>query len=117
MLGDCLYQRLYADEPYLTPATTLALVARIQAFGAKLAIEGHDENLLDTEAFARRLHELRSAAERVHRAGRRGARDGGRRGRPRDARVPAGGRGPRAVARRAATALSASHSGRPAWVG
>lgn len=69
VLGDCLYQRLYADEPYLTPATLLALTARIQAFGAKLAIEGHDDNLLDTEAFARRLHDLRSAAERVHALG------------------------------------------------
>jgi glyoxylase-like metal-dependent hydrolase (beta-lactamase superfamily II) len=69
MLGDCLYQRLYADEPYLTPSTALALVARIQAFGARLAIEGHDDNLLDTEAFARRLHDLRSAAERVHELG------------------------------------------------
>lgn len=69
VLGDCLYQRLYADEPYLKPASVLALTARIQAFGAKLAIEGHDDNLLDTAAFARRLHDLRSAAERVHALG------------------------------------------------
>jgi glyoxylase-like metal-dependent hydrolase (beta-lactamase superfamily II) len=69
VLGDCLYQRLYAPEPYLTPATVLALIARIQALGARLAIEGHDDNLLDTAAFARRLHDLRSAAERVHELG------------------------------------------------
>jgi len=69
VLGDCLYQRLYAHQPYLTPSAVLALTARIQAFGAKLAIEGHDENLLDTDAFARRLHDLRSAAERVHAQG------------------------------------------------
>jgi glyoxylase-like metal-dependent hydrolase (beta-lactamase superfamily II) len=69
VLGDCLYQRLYAPEPYLTPATVLALVARIHALGARLAIEGHDDTLLDSVAFARRLDHLRSAAERVHRLG------------------------------------------------
>ena len=69
VLGDCLYQRLYAPEPYLTVASVLALTARIGAFGAELAIEGHDDNLLDSEAFARRLARPRSAAERVHRLG------------------------------------------------
>jgi glyoxylase-like metal-dependent hydrolase (beta-lactamase superfamily II) len=69
MLGDCLYQRLYAPDPYLTPAAVLALTARIQALGARLAIEGHDDTLLDTAAFTRRLHDLRNAAERVHALG------------------------------------------------
>jgi glyoxylase-like metal-dependent hydrolase (beta-lactamase superfamily II) len=69
VLGDCLYQRLYAPVHYLTPATVVALVARIEALGAKLAIEGHGDTLLDTAAFARRLEGLRSAAERVHRLG------------------------------------------------
>jgi glyoxylase-like metal-dependent hydrolase (beta-lactamase superfamily II) len=69
VLGDCLYQRLYAAEPYLTPATVVALVARIEALGGKFAIEGHDDTLLETAAFARRLEGLRHAAERVHRLG------------------------------------------------
>jgi glyoxylase-like metal-dependent hydrolase (beta-lactamase superfamily II) len=69
MLGDCLYERLYAVEHYLTPASVLALTARIRAFGPLRAIEGHDDEVLDAARLERRLAALRGAAERVHELG------------------------------------------------
>jgi glyoxylase-like metal-dependent hydrolase (beta-lactamase superfamily II) len=69
VLGDCLYQRLYAPEPFLTVASVQALTARIGAYGARLAIEGHGDTLLDGEALARRLSGLAAAADRVERLG------------------------------------------------
>lgn len=69
VLGDCLYQRLYAPEPYLSIASVRALTARIAAYGAQVAIEGHDDTLLDGRALAGRLHGLADAADRVHRLG------------------------------------------------
>jgi glyoxylase-like metal-dependent hydrolase (beta-lactamase superfamily II) len=69
VLGDCLYQRLYAPEPFLTAASVRALVARIGSYGARLAIEGHDPTLLDADALARRLGGLADAADRVERLG------------------------------------------------
>jgi glyoxylase-like metal-dependent hydrolase (beta-lactamase superfamily II) len=70
VLGDCLYERLYAAEHYLTPASVLALTARIRAFGPLRAIEGHDAEVLDAGRLLARLAALRSAAERVHELGR-----------------------------------------------
>ncbi len=69
VLGDCLYQRLYAPEPYLTTTSVRALTERIGAYGARLAIEGHDDSLLDADALARRLGGLADAADRVERLG------------------------------------------------
>ena len=89
VLGDCLYQRLYAPEPFLTVASVQALTARIGAYGARLAIEGHDDTLLDGDALARRLSDLSERRRPGRPARRRRARDGARRRRPRDARVPA----------------------------
>ena len=69
VLGDCLYQRLYAAEPFLTAASVRSLTSRIGAYGARLAIEGHDDTLLDAELLARRLSDLADAADRVERLG------------------------------------------------
>jgi glyoxylase-like metal-dependent hydrolase (beta-lactamase superfamily II) len=69
VLGDCLYQRLYAPEPFLTAASVRALAARVGAYGARVAIEGHDDSLLDATALARRLGGLADAADRVERLG------------------------------------------------
>jgi glyoxylase-like metal-dependent hydrolase (beta-lactamase superfamily II) len=69
VLGDCLYQRLYAPEPFLTAASVRALAARVDAYGARVAIEGHDDSLLDATALARRLGGLADAADRVERLG------------------------------------------------
>jgi glyoxylase-like metal-dependent hydrolase (beta-lactamase superfamily II) len=69
VLGDCLYQRLYAPEPFLTVASVRALNRRIGAYGARLAIEGHDDTLLDAGALGRRLSGLDDAADRVERLG------------------------------------------------
>ena len=76
VLGDCLYQRLYADEPYLTVASAAGADGADRAYGARLAIEGHDDNLLDAEAFARRLHDLADAADRVNALGDEALDDG-----------------------------------------
>ena len=69
-LGDCLYERLYAPEPMLTIETSRALVRRIAAYGARLAIEGHDDALLDAARLGRRLDQLTAAAARVEKDGR-----------------------------------------------
>lgn len=64
-LGDCLYQRLYADEPHLTIPKLRALVRRIRAFEATWAIGGHDDALHDATGLTALLDELESAASLV----------------------------------------------------
>jgi glyoxylase-like metal-dependent hydrolase (beta-lactamase superfamily II) len=68
-LGDCLYQRLYADEPHLTIAGLRTLVRRIRAFGARRAIEGHGDAVRDAASLAAWLDELEGAADLVERDG------------------------------------------------
>jgi glyoxylase-like metal-dependent hydrolase (beta-lactamase superfamily II) len=69
VLGDCLYQRLYAAEPFLTGASVRSLTGRIGSYGARLAIEGHDDRLLDAGMLDRRLTDLAEAVDRVERLG------------------------------------------------
>ncbi len=69
VLGDCLYQRLYAPEPFLTAASVRSLTSRVGGYGAQLAIEGHDDRLLDAGMLAKRLSGLADAADRVERLG------------------------------------------------
>lgn len=69
VLGDCLYQRLYAPEPFLTIASVRSLATRVDAYGARLAIEGHNDEVLDAAALASRLSDLTDAADRVDRLG------------------------------------------------
>lgn len=69
VLGDCLYQRLYAPEPFLTSASVRSLASRVGAYGARLAIEGHNDEVLDAGALASRLSNLTDAADRVDRLG------------------------------------------------
>ena len=69
VLGDCLYQRLYAPEPFLTIASVRSLASRVGAYGARLAIEGHNDQVLDADALATRLADLTDAADRVDRLG------------------------------------------------
>jgi glyoxylase-like metal-dependent hydrolase (beta-lactamase superfamily II) len=64
-LGDCLYQRLYAPEPLLTVAGVRALLERVEPFPVTVAVEGHDDATADAAGFARRLEELRRAADLV----------------------------------------------------
>ena len=68
-LGDCLYQRLYAEDPHLTVAGIRGLVRRIRAFDALRAIEGHGDILHDADGLAARLDELDAAADLVERDG------------------------------------------------
>jgi glyoxylase-like metal-dependent hydrolase (beta-lactamase superfamily II) len=69
VLGDCLYQCLYAPEPFLTVASVRSLASRVGAYDARLAIEGHSDELLDAAELARRLSDLADAADRVDRLG------------------------------------------------
>jgi glyoxylase-like metal-dependent hydrolase (beta-lactamase superfamily II) len=64
-LGDCLYQRLYAPEPLLTIAGVRALLERVEPFPVTVAVEGHDDATADAAGYARRLEELRRAADLV----------------------------------------------------
>src|SRR3954454_222714 len=69
VLGACPSERLSAPEPFLTVASVRALTTRIGSYGARLAIEGHDDTLLDGDALTRRLTGLAQAADRVDRLG------------------------------------------------
>ena len=69
VLGDCLYQRLYAPEPFLTIASVRSLASRVGGYGARLAIEGHNPAMLDAAALATRLSDLTDAADRVEQLG------------------------------------------------
>ena len=90
VLGDCLYQRLYAPEPFLTIASVRSLASRDRRLRRAARDRGSRRHaMLDADALA-------TPALRPHRRGRPGrtarrrrARDGPRRRRPRDARVPA----------------------------
>jgi glyoxylase-like metal-dependent hydrolase (beta-lactamase superfamily II) len=64
-LGDCLYQRLYAPEPLLTIAGVRALLERVEPFPVTVAVEGHDDATADAAGYARRLEQLRRAADLV----------------------------------------------------
>jgi glyoxylase-like metal-dependent hydrolase (beta-lactamase superfamily II) len=68
-LGDCLYQRLYAPEPHLTLAGARAIADVVDAYGARVAIQGHFPELMDTAALAVDLERLRTGADRVERMG------------------------------------------------
>ncbi len=69
VLGDCLYQRLYAPEPFLTIASVRSLASRVGGYEARLAIEGHNDTMLDAGMLERRLADLTDAADRVDRLG------------------------------------------------
>jgi len=68
-LGDCLYERLYAPVEHYTPAGLAAVVERIAAYDATVAIEGHDPELHDAVRLRRRLAVLRAAALDAERLG------------------------------------------------
>jgi glyoxylase-like metal-dependent hydrolase (beta-lactamase superfamily II) len=68
-LGDCLYPCLHAPEPYLTAEGVRALVARVAAYDAHLAVEGHADEIDDVAAHIARLAELEHAVALVERHG------------------------------------------------
>ena len=68
-LGDALYQCLWGDPVYLTVAGTRALLERLAPFDPAFALEGHDEDVADAEAYAARIDDLRRACDLVERHG------------------------------------------------
>lgn len=64
-LGDCLYERLYAPEPHLTVPGVRGVVGRVRRLGARLAVEGHADEVSDTIAHRARLDQLEDAAALV----------------------------------------------------
>lgn len=68
-LGDCLYQRLHAPEPCLTVDGVRTLVGRVRAYGARIAVEGHADQVDDAAGHAARLDELEHAVALVERHG------------------------------------------------
>jgi glyoxylase-like metal-dependent hydrolase (beta-lactamase superfamily II) len=68
-LGDCLYQRLHAPEPLLTVAGVRALLEELARFDVGIAIEGHDDNVADADAYAARRATLLQATELVESSG------------------------------------------------
>jgi glyoxylase-like metal-dependent hydrolase (beta-lactamase superfamily II) len=64
-LGDCLYQRLHAPEPYLTITGVRRLTQRLARFEVDVAVEGHADDVADAAGFTARLAQLRLAADLV----------------------------------------------------
>ncbi len=64
-LGDALYQCLWGDPEYLTLAGVRGLLDRLARFDPAHALEGHDEEVADADAYAARLAQLRRACDLV----------------------------------------------------
>ncbi len=64
-LGDALYQCLWGDPEYLTVAGVRGLLDRLARFDPAFALEGHDEDVADADAYAARLAELLRACDLV----------------------------------------------------
>ncbi len=68
-LGDALYQCLHAPVAHMTVAGVRELVSRLAPYAPLLALEGHDPEVADADAYARRLEELERACDLVERLG------------------------------------------------
>jgi glyoxylase-like metal-dependent hydrolase (beta-lactamase superfamily II) len=68
-LGDCLYQKLHTPVHHLTVDGVRGLAGRLDGYDVRVAVEGHDDDVHDTAAFAARLAQLRTAADLVERCG------------------------------------------------
>ncbi len=64
-LGDCLYERLYAVEPLLTPSGVLELHEALRPLEPKVVIEGHQDILSGSHDYFARLERMRAAADLV----------------------------------------------------
>ena len=64
-LGDCLYQRLYAPEPFLTVAGIRKLLGALAEFKVEAAVESHCAEVADAQSYAYRLSTLKEAADIV----------------------------------------------------
>lgn len=67
-LGDALYPCLWAEEPYLTIAGVRDLLRRLERFDPAVAIEAHDDDVLDAADYAQRIADLSRACEIVESA-------------------------------------------------
>ncbi|MFN8224926.1 MAG: MBL fold metallo-hydrolase [Gaiellales bacterium] len=69
-LGDCHYQRLYAEREHYTVVGARRLLGRLRGLApVEVAIEGHGDGRLDARELTAFLQGLESAADRVDRLG------------------------------------------------
>ncbi len=68
-LGDALYPCLWAEKPFLTIDGVRDLLERLRPFHPALAIEAHDDDVLDADAYTHRLATLERACARVEAGG------------------------------------------------
>lgn len=61
VLGDCLYDAIYAPVRHLTYAKLLPLLDRIESFGASVFVEGHGREPTFAEAMAELIAKMRAA--------------------------------------------------------